>query len=178
MTTKGKHIRESKRPKVKGRRSTEPFIGIPRSVLDSTEFGALSAHATKLAIELARQFRGKNNGDFSAAWSQMVKRGWHSPGTLSRAKKELLESGFAVVTRQGGRNCCSLFALTWWAVDECGGKHDEPPGNVALRLWTNRSLDRMRTSLDHMRTNQAVNDGTKAATSPDTNQSGPRSSNV
>jgi len=130
-----KLIPEYKRAKLTGKGKHLPFIGIPRHVLDSEEFGALSAHAVKLAIELARQFRGNNNGDLSAAWVPMSTRGWNSPGTLDRAKRELVETGFALVTRQGGRNLCTLYALTWWAVDECKGKHHEAPTHVPRDLW-------------------------------------------
>jgi hypothetical protein len=135
----GKVIREAKRRKIRGRSGLEPFIALPQKVLDSLEFGALTAHATKLLIELARQYRGKNNGDFSAAMAPMKKRGWNSPGTLNRAKKELVEVGFAIVTRQGGKNRCTLYALTFWPVDECNGKHDERPSHVALHLWKKRA---------------------------------------
>lgn len=128
-------IPERKRHKMKGRKSVLPFVGIYRYVLDSEEFGNLSPQAIKLLLEMARQYRGNNNGDLSAAWSVLRLRGWNSPGTLSRAKKEVVSSGFAVVTRQGGKNRCSLYALTWWAIDDCNGKHDEPPTHRAPNLW-------------------------------------------
>ena len=131
----GKRIPERKRWKLTGKGKLPPFIGIPREVLDSKEFGALSAHATKLAIELARQFRGRNNGDFSATFGELRERGWRSAFALANAKRELLETGFAILTRQGGRNSCSLFALSWWAIDECNGKHEERPTHAPLHLW-------------------------------------------
>lgn len=142
-----KVIRERKRSKMKGRKSTGPFIMVPREVLDAPAFGALSPQAVKLLFELARQYRGNNNGDFSAAWSQMKPRGWRSPSTLARAKKELMASGFAMVTRQGGRHLCSLYAVTWEAIDDCDGKLDEPSTKVALKLW------RKSKALDHGRIN-------------------------
>jgi hypothetical protein len=129
-----KPIPERKRRKFKGR-GTKPFISIPREVADSEAFGRLSPQGTKLLLELARQYRGNNNGDFSAAWSQLKNRGWKSPSTLARAKSELALSGFALVCRQGGRNRCSLYAITWWPIDECGGKHQERPSHVPLHLW-------------------------------------------
>ena len=134
---------------MKGRKQA-PFVGIPREVFDSTEFGNLSPQATKLLMELARQYRGKNNGDFSAAWQPMTLRGWNSPGTLHRAKEELVASGFAIITRQGGRNRCSLYALTWWPIDECNGKHDERPTHAPLNLWKkSKPVVQMSTNLDH-----------------------------
>jgi hypothetical protein len=130
-----KRIPLGKRGKFKGRGKLPPFIGIPKRALDSKAFGSLSAHATKLALDLARQYRGNNNGDFSAAWADMRQRGWRSPGTLHAAKKQLVASGFGLLTRQGGKNSCSLFALTWWPIDECLGKHDEMPTHIPLFLW-------------------------------------------
>jgi hypothetical protein len=132
-----KLIRESKRPKFKGRGKSAPFVRVDREWLDSEEFGQLSGHAVKLFFELARQYRGPDttNGDLQAAWSLMQKRGWSSASALTRAKRELLETGWAIQTRQGGRNRCSLFALTVWPVDDCKGKHDEPPTHAPLHLW-------------------------------------------
>ncbi|GAB3366260.1 hypothetical protein GCM10027431_07970 [Lysobacter rhizosphaerae] len=149
----GKRIPERKRRKFKGRTSL-PFIAIPREVLDSSEFGDLSPQATKLLMELSRQFRGNNNGDFSAAWKPLSERGWNSPGTLNRAKKELTETGFALVSRQGGKNRCSLYAMTWWAIDECNGKLDVAPTHAPLNLWKKtKPVVHIGTNLDHSSTN-------------------------
>lgn len=131
-----KLIKESKRPKFKGRGKGPPFIKVEREWLDSEEFGELSAHAAKLFLELARQYRGNNNGDFQAAWSLMRQRGWTSAAALARAKRELLETGWAIQTRQGGKNRCSLFALSVWSIDDCRGKLLEvSPTRVPLHLW-------------------------------------------
>lgn len=130
-----KLIRESKRPKFTGRGKSAPFIRVERHWLDSQEFGDLSSDATKLFLDLARQYRGNNNGDFQATWKLMRLRGWTSAAALARAKQELCERGWAIVTRQGGRHKCSLYALTVWAVDACNGKHDEKPTHAPLHLW-------------------------------------------
>lgn len=60
----------------------------------------------------------------------MRPRGWKSEDTLNKAKRALLDSCLIVETRKGQRpNKCSLYALTWFALDECGGKLDYgPPG--------------------------------------------------
>lgn len=106
------------RAKFKGSKYTEPFVGIVRSVFESTAFTALSPHACKLLLELVGQFRGDNNGDLSAAWSIVSKRGWNSRTTLWRCKRELIEAGFVFVTRQGRMpNTCELLALTWFPLD-------------------------------------------------------------
>ena len=51
--------------------------------------------------------------------------GWKSNDQLRKALSELMHYGFLVKTRQGGRNLCSLYyALGWYAIDHCKGKHD------------------------------------------------------
>ena len=106
------------RANFKGSKYTEPFVGIVRSVFESLAFTALSAHACKLLLELAGQYRGDNNGDLTVAWSVVSKRGWKSRTTLWRAKSELIEAGFVYVTRKGRMpSTCELLALTWFPLD-------------------------------------------------------------
>lgn len=83
-----------------------------------------------LIMDLAGQYRGNNNGDLCPAWSLMKDRGWKSKDTLSRAKKELIDKHWIIVTREGGisrkgdRKIACLCALTFWGMDECNGKLD------------------------------------------------------
>ncbi len=101
------------------------FITLPLSVLNGAAYLGLNAHARMLLFDLAAQYRGDNNGDMCAAWKLMHPRGWKSEETLGKAKRDLLEAGLIVETRKGARpNKCSLFALTWYALDDCGGKLD------------------------------------------------------
>jgi len=88
-------------------------------------------------MDLCANFNGRNNGDFSAAWTLMTKRGWRSRDQLFKAQTELIESGFIVKTRQGGRNLCNLFAITFWAIDECMGKLDVPATAAPPGDWKN-----------------------------------------
>lgn len=108
---------------------------MPHTVLASTNYCALSAHAVKLLNDMGFQYRGHNNGDQCAAWRIMHARGWKSRDTLARALAELLHYGMIEKTRQGGLNRCSLYALTWHAIDECGGKLDVPTTRVPSGLW-------------------------------------------
>ncbi len=123
------------RRRAKGRANKGSFISVPHTILEHDNYASLSARAVKLLIDLFAQYRGSNNGDLAAAWKLMQKRGWRSKETLHRAKRELLEKGFIVTTRQGGRHVCSLFAVTWLAIDECGGKLDIAPTRVASGYW-------------------------------------------
>ena len=54
----------------------------------------------------------------------MERRGWKSRETLWAAIHELEYYGFIKQTRQGGRHRCSLYAITWWAMNHCQGKLD------------------------------------------------------
>ena len=106
------------RANFKGSKYTEPFVGIVRSVFESQAFTALSPHSCKLLLELAGQYRGDNNGDLTVAWSVVSKRGWRSRTTLWRAMSELIDAGFAYVTRKGRMpSTCELLALTWFPLD-------------------------------------------------------------
>ncbi|VUD41041.1 hypothetical protein TDB9533_00405 [Thalassocella blandensis] len=64
------------RQKSKGRSdSNGGFAGIPRIVLKHSHYQNLSGGAVKLLVELASQFRGKNNGDFTVAYGVLKKKG-------------------------------------------------------------------------------------------------------
>jgi hypothetical protein len=69
-------------------------------------------------MDIASQYKGDNNGDLTAAWSILSKRGWRSKTTLWRCKAELINAGFLYVTRIGHLpNTCELLALTWFPLD-------------------------------------------------------------
>ena len=127
--------RSERHRKAKGRASSGSFVSLPHSVLKHPAFATLTPRGTKLLIDLATQYRGKNNGDLSMPLSQMRSRGWNSSDQLQKAKNELIERGFIVVSRQGGRNKCSLYAITWQPIDDCKGKLDIGASNKPLNLW-------------------------------------------
>lgn len=95
----------------------------------------LSHSAAHMLDNLIAQFNSKNNGDFSAAPAIMKLFGWTSKGAICNALNELLAYGFIEQTRQGGRNKCSLYAVTWLSIDECQGKLDVNETRVASNLW-------------------------------------------
>jgi len=87
-----------------------------------------------LLLDFSAQFTGNNNGDLTAAWTVMQLRGWTSRDQLFKAQRELEETGFILRTRQGGRHLCNLFAITFYAIDDCDGKLEveatrAPPGD-------------------------------------------------
>lgn len=123
------------RMKSKGRRESGTFTLIPHAVQNSPNWMACSGTAIKLLLELARQFRGYNNGDLCASITILRPRGWTSPETITWALRELRHYGLIEQTRQGGLNAASLYALTWYAIDECGGKLEVRATKVASGAW-------------------------------------------
>lgn len=129
---------------MKGRKSVNSFAGIPRHVIKSADYRNLSGNAVKLLVALAFQFKGKNNGDLTAAYSVMhEKYGFRSKATLASALKKLLLANIITKTREGmflnpgGR--CALYALNWASVDECNGKLDMKPTQLPLRKeWSTK----------------------------------------
>lgn len=122
------------------------YAGIPRVVMDSDDFKSLPGNAVKLLLALSYQYRGKNNGDLTAAYSVMSKKfGFKSQATLSAALNALLGAGMIQRTRihqfmNPGRKC-ALYAVTWVSRDECDGKLDCGPTVKPLRnfkLETNK----------------------------------------
>ena len=131
--------RNERRRLVKGRQTTGSFLRLPHHVLQHETFKTLSTRANKLLIDIAAQYRGNNNGDLSATLSLMRDRGWKSSDQLDKAKKELVGKDVIRVARQGGRNKCNLYALTWFPIDECKGKLDIASTTTAPVNWRNKN---------------------------------------
>ena len=131
----------SAREKATGKGIGMSFAAIPRWVMRSEDFRSIGGNATKVLIWLVCEYRGKNNGDLSATFSQAKEWGIKGKDTLARALKELLKAGLIVRTREGtflnpgGR--CALYAVTWLPVDECPGKDLEiqPTRGPLRQAW-------------------------------------------
>src|SRR6185312_16780665 len=94
------------------------FVAFPHAMLNHPNFLSLNGNAVKLLVLIAMQYKGNNNGDFQAGWKYAQKRGWKSPDTLDKAKKELIAKGFIAETRKGSfPNTCSLYGITWQGLD-------------------------------------------------------------
>lgn len=57
---------------------------------------------------------------------------------MRRALKELEDAEFLIVGRQGGKNQCSLYALTCFRIDDCD--HDLPPTSPRPRRLEAQAL--------------------------------------
>lgn len=128
------------RSKAKGRRVSGLFVPFPFSVLDHENFINLSSKAKGLLMDLCSQLRFRkdgpaNNGDLCATLNVLKARGWVSNESLDYALKELLHYGFILITRRGDRKRCHLYAITWWAINECGGKLDVKSTTKPLFDW-------------------------------------------
>lgn len=126
---------EQRRRRVTGRQTTEQFARIPTHLLRHAKFLALNPYAKALFLYWAGLYNGANNGDFSAANNRFREFAFNSPTTLQKSKRILVEQGFAVLTRQGHKRKCSLYGLTIWPVDECGGKLEYPAERRASYAW-------------------------------------------
>ena len=134
----------SARPEVgrsKNRLPLGPYFALPHIVLDHPDFVTLGGPALKVLLFLARQFKPGKNGDLSASFKDMSKRGIGSHTTLGKAIEELISAGWIIRTRTGRftnpGGCCALYALTWHAIDECPGKSLEiNPTNTPPRKLT------------------------------------------
>lgn len=117
------------------KRESGGFVPFPSVVLRSKSYALLGPHAVKLLNDLMAQYQGDNNGDLCAAWTLMKERGWKSRDTLQKALKGLLAGEWLVVARQGGRHVASLYAITFFNVDPCGGKLDIVATHRPMSLW-------------------------------------------
>ena len=129
-------VRNRQREKDSARkRESGGYVAFPHILLRSETLKRLSAIALKLLVDLLAQYKGNNNGDLCAAWTLMEKRGWKSRDTLGKAIRELKVAKLIEVSRQGGRHAATLYALTFFAVDECHGKLDIEPTHAPKSLW-------------------------------------------
>lgn len=98
------------------------FVALPCVVLDSPNYQKLSLAARALLIEIARQYKGQNNGRLLSSFSYLSKRGWTSKDVITRAKRDLIAAGFIHETVMGHRpNKASAYAITWQSIDRLSG---------------------------------------------------------
>lgn len=96
---------------------TEAHVRIPLEVLQSPAFIALPASAVKLYLDMLSHLRGTNNGNISAALSELKHRGWRSSATLAKALRQLEAVGLIAKTRETtgvhrGSKLCNLYRFT------------------------------------------------------------------
>ena len=107
------------------------FYPLPASLVSNRSFQTLTPMATKLFMLMLSQVRFKggtttNNGNLSATFTNAKKWGINSKSTLKKAIDELIAHGIIELTREvmfasTDKNRPNLYAITLWAVDNCGG---------------------------------------------------------
>lgn len=127
-------IKPRSRRKQTGRMEKGTFTAFPHALERSPNWQKCGGTAIKLLHHLAGQYNGFNNGDFSAPLSAKP-AGINSSDTLNRALLELEHYGLIIRTRQGGKNLCSLFAVSWRAIDDCHGKLEVASTITAPGTW-------------------------------------------
>lgn len=116
------------------------FTPLRHDVINSAEFMALSTSAKWVFIKLCSMYNRFNNGDLSAPQDKAQEIFALSSKTLKKALDELIKTDFLQVTRVGGKNQCSLYALT------CYKLNDIQKGNILLVKETQRPSDDWRKS--------------------------------
>jgi hypothetical protein len=107
------------RKHVDANRDAGGFAALPWSVLDSPAYLDLSHPARSLLLEFARQHIPGRNGQLLASKTYLRRRGWRSADVITRAKRELLKSGFIHETVMGRRpNRASWYGLTWFSLEQ------------------------------------------------------------
>ena len=97
--------------------AVEAHIRINLSLLESPAFIALDWTARALFLDMRNRMRSSNNGNISAALSELVHRGWTSSTTLAKALRQLEAVGLLRKTRQTigverGSKVCNLYRFT------------------------------------------------------------------
>lgn len=95
----------------------QKHIRITHEILYSHAYISLSWSARSLYMDLRVRTHDYNNGNISAALSQLQLQGWRSPATLAKALKELEAVGLIAKTRQtpgvqNGSRMCNLYRFT------------------------------------------------------------------
>ncbi|MCH2160101.1 MAG: hypothetical protein MK096_15130 [Oleiphilaceae bacterium] len=128
----------NRRAKGKSGQKKRRFVMLPLDVLNHDDYISLSMKSKVLLVDVLRQYQGYNNGDLSITLSVMKKSGWTSNASLTAAKNELINAGLLVLTRQGGRNQCSLYGVTFQSIDGCSNKLEVPPTSSPLRAFSKK----------------------------------------
>ena len=105
---------------------TKPFAMMLWTMGQSAPYRSLSFTARGVLMELHMQYNGSNNGDLSATRTMAKEWGVSSPNILQKALCALLDGGWIIQSRSGmfsrHGSRCALYALSWYAIDECPGK--------------------------------------------------------
>lgn len=84
-------------------KKSQSFAMIPRKVLHDEEWKRFTSSAKLFYIYLKGKYNGNNNGHVRLYYSELKDiKGLASPGTISKASKELQDAGWISRTQLGG----------------------------------------------------------------------------
>jgi hypothetical protein len=99
-------------------KGSERFVGVPFWVMNHPSFRAASHRSRALLLDVLLQYNGRNNGSLVICDKALKPLGWNSRDGLTKAKRELVELGLLVETRQGAKpNRAAWYALSWRQLD-------------------------------------------------------------
>lgn len=114
-TKKGRSSKH--KDKLKQSLNGSTFTALRHDVINSPEYLALSLSAKSVFIHLLAKYNRINNGDISAPQNRAKEEFNLSSRGLKKALEELINANFIEVTRQGGKNQCSLYAITCYPLN-------------------------------------------------------------
>jgi hypothetical protein len=129
-----------------------PVVVLPKSLLTSDQWRALSGSEVKLLMAVLAQFNGpgRNNGGLQIIMRGPRRYGFMSNDTLKNARDGLLRAGFLQMTRIGNARRSDLYALTWVGIDRVAGieaKADPKPAD----LWRTANAAMREVPIRHRR---------------------------
>lgn len=105
------------------------FTALPHSVIHSQQYRKLGFAARSLLFDIAAQYDRTNNGKLVCCTKYLRPLGWNSNDTVTRALRELKESGLLIETRVGMMppySRAAWFAIGWLDLDVYKGLDYEP----------------------------------------------------
>jgi len=105
------------------------FTALPHAVIHSLQYRQLGFAARALLFDIAAQYDRTNNGKLVCCSKYLKPLGWNSNGTVTRALRELKESGLLIETRIGMMppySRAAWFAIGWLDLDVHDGLDFEP----------------------------------------------------
>ena len=113
----------------------ERYALLPREVMESTAYLALTDWSRTVLFALLAQFHGQNNGSLALPFSQARLLGISHQWKLYAGLRILELADLIICTRrgrlQGGTKLPSYFGLTWRGLDQPkGGLVYDPPANA------------------------------------------------
>lgn len=130
--SKGRNGKSTLKHKLNG----SSFTPLRHDLINSEEFAQLTLAAKAIFFCFLGKYKGNNNGDLELPQTTgQAKQIGMSDKTLKNGLKELVEAEFLEITRQGGRNQCSLYALTCFPINETSKQRLELKAKPTSDKW-------------------------------------------